>query len=278
MFQQIVSKKPDPEIEKCDISHKHFIDGLTEAFEVLGGKTWASEQKSENKTADEEDIDDVIFTNTFSALNLGVSNNVDEEEDAESDDLGPSIVPLARPKKKSTGKGKKGKGGKKSKAKKKQVVKEASIDEVPLESYRIIEDESGTITDYLMAVYSLVKQWVELRDYLQDLWREVSYDGLNSAVGGAMSNMAIATVKQTQSEIFVDFPGHDSYETVMKTITRGDPEKAQGMFQTTLHQIGPNGNVLASQETDVDVKEQFLIYAYQDLLDFYHGLQVDSQR
>jgi hypothetical protein len=144
---------------------------------------------------------------------------------------------------------------------------------VPLESYRIIEDEIGTVTDYLMAVYSLVKQWIELRDYVQGIWREVSYDNLNSAVGGAMSNMAIAMVEQTESAIFVDFPGHDSYETVMKTITRGDPEKAQGMFHMNLHRMGPNGNVIGESKQHVDVKEQFLIHAYQDLLDFIKDFQ-----
>lgn len=271
VFQQLVSKNPDPEIEKSNISHKHFIDGLTEAFAALGGKIWASEQKSGKETAD-EDIDAVIFTNTFSALNLGDSSNVGEEEDAESDDLGPSPASLARPKKKSA-KGKKGKGGKKSKAKKKPADKEASIKEIPLESYRIIEDETGIVTDYLMAVYSLVQQWAELRDYVQNLWHEVAYDGLNSAVGGAMSNVAIAMVKQTQSAIFVDFPGHDSYQTVMNTITRGDPDKAQGMFHATLKQVAPNGNVIQSHSADVDVREQFMIHAYQHLLDFITDYQ-----
>ncbi|TVY37932.1 hypothetical protein LOCC1_G006747 [Lachnellula occidentalis] len=274
VFQQLVSKTPDPEIEKSNISHRHFINGLTEAFEALGGKIWASEQKSGNKLADEEDLDAVIFTNAFSALNLGDSSNVGEEEDAESDDAGPSTVSFARPKKKSS-KGKKGKGGKKLKAKKKPAEKEASIEDIPLESYRIIQDETGITTDYLMAVYSLIKQWAELRDYVQKLWHEVAYDGMNSAVGGAMSNVAIAMVKQTQSAIFVDFPGHDSYETVMNTITRGDPEKAQGMFQTSLHQVGPAGNVMKSQSTDVDVKEQFMIHAYQDLLDFITDFQAN---
>ena len=86
--------------------------------------------------------------------------------------------------------------------------------------------------------------------------------------------MAIAMIKQTQSAIFVDFPGHDSYETAMKTITRGDPEKAQGMFQMNLHQMGPDGNVIGEcKQRDVDVKEQFLIHAYQDLLDFIKDFQ-----
>jgi hypothetical protein len=88
-----------------------------------------------------------------------------------------------------------------------------------------------------------------------------------------MSNIAIAMVKKTQSAIFVDFPGHDSYETVMKTITRGNVDKAQGMFSLTLHKLSPDGNVVDAQEKDIDVKEQFLIHAYQNLFDFITDFQ-----
>jgi hypothetical protein len=188
VFEQIVSKKPDPEIEKSNISHKHFIDSLTEAFETLGGKVWASKLKSENERPDEEDREEVIFLNQFSALNISESNGAEEGEDEGSD--GPSTeASSARPKKKVASKGKKGKIGKKGK--KRQPAKEPSLDEVPLESYRIIEDESGLVTDYLMAVYSLVRQWIELRDYVQGLWHEVAYENLNSAVAGKKTRILL---------------------------------------------------------------------------------------
>lgn len=276
LFQQIVAKRPDPEIERSNISHKRFIDALTEAFEVLGGEIWASKQKSETDSLDEEDVDEIIFTNQFAALGIDDSNNREQVEDSvEGESDGPSRgVPPVRHKKKSTGKGKKGKGKKGKRGKRKSAVKEPSLDEVPLESYRIIEDESGLVTDYLMAVYSLVRQWIELRHYVQGLWREVAYGGLNTAVAGTMSNIAIAMVKQAESAIFVDFPGHESYETVMKTITRGDPEKAQGMFHMSLHKVGSGGEVVQEgQEMDVDVKEQFLIHSYWDLVDFITDFQ-----
>ncbi|RDL37370.1 uncharacterized protein BP5553_04803 [Venustampulla echinocandica] len=275
LFQQVVAKQPDPEIEKSNASHKYFINALTEAFETVGGQVWASKQTSDAETLNEEDVDEVIFTNKFSALGIDGSNDEQEAEDAVGGGPdGRSMGASTLPKKKSTAKGKKGKRGKKAGGKSKSAVKEASIDEVPLESYRIIEDESGPITDYLIVVYSLVKQWTELRHYVQGLWREVSYGGLNSAVAGAMSNIAIAMVKQTESTIFVDFPGHESYETVMTTITRGDPKKAQGMFHMALHQINPDGETVGEvHQVDVDVKEQFLIHAYQDLLDFVTDFQ-----
>jgi hypothetical protein len=60
----------------------------------------------------------------------------------------------------------------------------------------------------------------------------------------------------------------------MKTITRGDPEKAQGMFHLGLHLMKPGSGVVEQvQEMDLDVKEQFLIHAYWDLLDFITDFQ-----
>lgn len=171
----------------------------------------------------------------------------------------------------SKGKGKKGKRGK-AKRKPKQPI-EASLDEVPLESYRIIEDESGTITDYLMAVYSCVREWIELRQYLQSIWREVAYGGLNSAVAGELSNLAIALVKQTEFSISVEFPGHDSYHTIMQTVTRGDVEKASTNFGMSMHRIAPDGTTELVGEAKLDAREQFMVYTYDALVDFVTDFQ-----
>jgi hypothetical protein len=272
-FKQIVTKEPDPELERSNASHKHFIDGLTTAFETLGGPAWLSGQSSKTGTLDEECFEDVIFTYKFANLDVGVSDGV-HGEDAEEHGNEIPVTTTARAEKKTSGRGKKGKGHKKSKKQKKVAVKEAGLEEVPLESYRIIEDESGLVTDYLMAVYALVQQWIQLRHYVQGLWREVAYKGLNSAVAGTISNVAIAWVKQAQSAIFVEFPAHDSYETVMKTITRGDANKAQGRFHVTLHEIEQGGAFSAVvHDQDVDVKEEFLIHAYNHLLDFINDFR-----
>ncbi|KAL3418228.1 hypothetical protein PVAG01_09943 [Phlyctema vagabunda] len=164
VFQQIVTEKPVAEIERSNISHKCFIDSLTQAFQILGGgrgrETRTLKQKSETENLTEENIDEVIFANQFSTLNLKESDN--EEGAGNSADEEPEIniasASSVRPKKTTKGKGKKGKRGKKGKGKSKPAPKEASLDDIPLESCRIIEDESGIITDYLMAVYSIVKK------------------------------------------------------------------------------------------------------------------------
>jgi len=223
------------------VSHKRFITTLTEAFKALGGEAWASRPKSAKEKSDEQDIDEVIFANKFTALTLDGQDDgeqIDETTQTPADDL-LDTASVQRPTQKSKNKGGKRKRGKKSKTRTKSTPEESSLDEVPLESYRIIEDDSGLVTDYLMAVYSIVTEWTELRHYVQGLWYDVAFRDLNSAVAGALSNIAIAMIKQTESMIFVDFPGHDSYETVMKTITRGDPETAQGMFHMALHRIDP---------------------------------------
>lgn len=74
---------------------------------------------------------------------------------------------------KRTGKAKRGKRGNKAKNKRKQPAKEASLDDVPLESFRIVQDTDRIITEYLMAVYSMLREWGKLRGSVQKLWREV---------------------------------------------------------------------------------------------------------
>ncbi|KAI4865144.1 hypothetical protein F4820DRAFT_309220 [Hypoxylon rubiginosum] len=284
-FQQLVANKPDPDIERSNASHRHFLNALSEAFEALGGPAWAEKEKSKpaDPTADNQaDLEQVLFVNTFAALNLDEGATLDEEDDGVNDDESnlesQQNQARQRPRpKKSTGKGKKRKSGKSIKKKGKQqqpTAKTPSLDEVPVESYRIIQDEEGIITDYLMAVYALVQEWAELRVYLQEVWREVAYEGLNSAVAGAVSNIAIKMIERSSSAMFVYFPGHDSFETVMNTITRGDPEKAQGIFIMALHEISLDQTRHRKfREVDVDVKEQFLMYAYQDLVDFVTDFQ-----
>ena len=283
IFQAIVAQNPDPEMERSNISHQFFTVTLTKAFETLGGKQWMSSQTTGNEGSEDMDgMEDVIFANKFSCLDINGSkedgekmgSTSDEGSDQDSQTGAPLKMQQQQQQKKSSGKGKKGKRGKKAKSKRQQAAPKEPVLEVPLESYRIIEDQDGLVTEYLMAVYALIKEWMQMRFYVQGLWREVAYDGLNSAIAGTLSNMAIAMIKESESAIFVDFPGHEFYETVMNTITRGNPEKAQGMFSVSLHRMRPDSDKIEQlQETHLDVKEHFLIHAYQDLVDFITDFQ-----
>ena len=85
-FQRIVNQKPDPEIEKSNATHKHFINALTDAFNALGGQLWISNRSVEiGDVVNEEEEDDEIFQNQFSKLGLDTEEG-DEEGDISSDD------------------------------------------------------------------------------------------------------------------------------------------------------------------------------------------------
>lgn len=60
----------------------------------------------------------------------------------------------------------------------------------------------------------------------------------------------------------------------MQTITRGNIEKSQGNFKFAMHKYDPaTGAVVQGQESPIDVREEFMIYAYQDLHDFIMDFQ-----
>ncbi|PGH16131.1 hypothetical protein AJ79_01898 [Helicocarpus griseus UAMH5409] len=223
VFQQISASNPDPELERSNEKHKFWIDGLTDAFRALGGDPWTPTRKRksgkeagrENETsksneADEEDEHEVIFSNKFAPLNL---NNEMEEEimgsatEAEGSANSVAITQSVTSKKPAK-KGKKKRPKKTGNGKgKKPENKKCSLAEVPLESYRLCDDETGGI------------------------WHQVAYDGLNSAVAGTISNIALGIVTNTETMVFAEFPAHIAFETITKTIIRGDVTKTQGMFR-----------------------------------------------
>ncbi|KAH7123357.1 hypothetical protein B0J13DRAFT_628499 [Dactylonectria estremocensis] len=101
---------------------------------------------------------------------------------------------------------------------------EPSLPDVSLGSYNIVDDIVGIVTDYLLATYAIAHECTTLRHFVQDMWRQVAYDCYNSAVAGIVSRLAVAMVQRAELATFMDFPGHDSYETVVNTIARGDIE------------------------------------------------------
>lgn len=276
LFLDLTASDKGPEIRRSNESHKHWINGLTQAFKALGGDSWKAGKNSQPEVSD-EDAEQVIFANKFSTLSLGSETNTEgeevdesasEEEEIEAAAISTAGNTAKRSKKKAPKKGKKGKKGRKPK-----TANAPDLQDVPLESYRIIEDETGTVTDYLMAVYSLAQQMMELRHHLQGVWCQVVYNNVNSAVAANISNVAIGIIKDTQSQIFVDFPGHDSFDTVMQTLTRGNPDKAQGNFQVHAACQDAKGDFHLSHRCDINVREEFFFNCYQDLFNFITDYQ-----
>ncbi|KAM0256882.1 hypothetical protein ACHAQJ_004703 [Trichoderma viride] len=276
-FQQLAVVSPDEELERSNSTHKHFIDTLTEAFRVLGGETWLCREQEKKTKSDEEGSDSspFAFTNKFSVLDLDSDpENHDAPEDANSegsDKESDSGAPRQkRQKQNSRKKKKKGKGKNTQRDGKSSQTDGQFLDGVPLESCRIIEDDD--MTEYVMAVLALTGDLIQLRLYLEEIWHRVAYKDLNSAVAATVSKMAVAMIKQSEATIFLDFPGYESYEMIKQTITRGDVEKAENEFRLIIRTKGAESSWEAT-ETLLDIKELFLIHAYNDLVDFITDYQ-----
>ncbi|OTB07584.1 hypothetical protein M426DRAFT_71669 [Hypoxylon sp. CI-4A] len=254
MFEQAVSDKPDPELERSNEQHKYFIGVLKEVFTVLGGEEWestrrTSENENEGNDLSEEVIEEFIFSNKFNPLQEPADDSNDEQ-------------------KKTHGKGKKGKKGKEKRPKKETIPPESDLNSVPIESYRIIHG-GDIVTEYRIAVFALSLEWAELRPYVQTLWGEVAFNKANSAVAGCLSNIAIAKARRTEAALFVDFPpGHDNFETVMMTLTKGDPEGAT--YKTCWMDHANGGKIV---EVPIDALEVHMIYTYRALLEFITDFQ-----
>lgn len=268
------------------MSHQHWIEGLSEAFNLLGGKVWERVKEGTSDTFD-EDEEQVIFSNAFSMLSLHGLTEGEGDADADTgnggeEDAGTTETVIhqtaRRAKQKPNMEGKKNKPKRKPKPKTNETAMESTSgpdsQEIPLESYRIIEDETGMITDYLMAVQSITEQLIRLRHELQGAWHSVAYQGMNTAVASSLCKVAIGIIKDAQSQIFAEFPGHDSFDTIMQTLTRGDPDNAVGMFGLSVNRLNPDGTIdQTSPQSDIDAREEFLMYTYQDLLDFIADYQ-----
>lgn len=240
----------NPDQAKKNDSHKHFIEALRKVSVYLGGAVKSMTVSAKGEAGGERT--DAFFANRFDSLHVQASDSDGEQEVI----IEPSLTAPHHRKAKAK-LGKKGKIKKRSK----QPRPAPPPEDLPLESYKIIQDEEGALADYLMAVLSLIQEWIDLRVFVQNLWQEVAYNGLHSAVAGTLSNMAVTAIKKMESAIWLDFPGHDSYYSILDVITKGDIERAKSTFKF---------NVSESNDSDgaIDVQEQLLLYAYQDLVDF----------
>lgn len=132
----------------------------------------------------------------------------------------------------------------------------------PLERFGISLGENGmedTSTEYIIAASELFKQWVELRAYLQGAWHQVAYEGLNMAVAGALSNIAMLEMERSQNKILAGFA--DDKRSYLSVMTAMSPILG---FNVT-------AEVTAANKQDshlVNAKEMSLVFAYFDLLAF----------
>ncbi|OTB02229.1 hypothetical protein M426DRAFT_13676 [Hypoxylon sp. CI-4A] len=275
LLQYIVPNKPSPDIQKHATSHRHFINVFTKVFSILGGATWKSNRKNRNtKPDDEGTVDDIIF-NKFARLSINEPSKAEVQDNDEESEQEKSPTSSRQKRQPKPGKGGKRKGRRKlRKSQASTTATQPTLDDIPLENYRIIENDKDITANYMMAIHTLWLEWTDLRHRLQSFWCEVAYKGLNSACAGQLSNLAFAMVKKTESTVFADFPGHESYETVMQTVVGRHADKDQDDF--SVFPSGEQSNSTISpnvQQANVDMKEQLLVYAYRDLVDFVTDFQ-----
>jgi hypothetical protein len=141
-------------------------------------------------------------------------------------------------------------------------------EQIPLESFRILEDDPRTMIDFSVAIYSIIMQSTELRHYLQQVWHKVAYKGLNSAVVASLCHVAIATIKETHSQIFVEFHGQDLFHTIIKALTHRDPENFPDGPVTHVHSEPTDYPGIQTGRRELDLKERLLIFSYEALVEF----------
>lgn len=256
--RDLQSNPDDDQLRKGNEAHRHFIDVLRMAHKALGSCMAPSELHETRK--DNDEVDNILFSNFFNALRI--DDPAEKDDDVQDDD---SKLVARQPPRKGKGKTKKRKTPKEDP----KPERTKALD-LPVEAYRVIHEGSGFDSDYLVAVYDLMQEAANLRLYLQEEWWRVAYDKGNTAVVGAISEMAVKLVQKAELEIFVDFPepGHDCYETVVKTLTRGDMDAAERQFRVDMV---VHGATVA--QTTVDLREHLCWYAYDALVTFAEDFQ-----
>ncbi|KAK3346450.1 hypothetical protein B0T25DRAFT_624886 [Lasiosphaeria hispida] len=252
-FRALVAEQPDPELGRSNASHLHFISVLTEAFKALGGTDSHDPSRPSSNYA--EELEQVLFSNQFAILDtLG-----DEESGQDEPSPGEQDGQLNNSAKE------KGKEARRDQKKGKQIS---------MEDYCFIRDPDGILTDQYLAISSIIYEWAILRDDLQDLWKEVAYGGLNSAIAAAVSNVAIGVIERSATAMSIDFPGQESYEALIQHITRGSLEKTQNALKISLQYF--QGDKIIGRHPEpvkADLQEQFLLHSYDALVDFVSDFQ-----
>lgn len=249
-FQKFASAYPDADLVKSNSSHKHFIDALTDILKEFGGTIQPDTEATETFDVCQQDVEEMVFSNRFSVLSI---NRVDGDRESDEDSADDSRPPAHQQAAKKIRKGKKKQSKKSNRKGGPRTASDSGLENVPMESYRLLEGDDCLL--YIMAVFSLRHQWLHLRRQIRETWNEVAYEDLNSAVAVGLSKIAVVLVRKTALEIFVEFPGRDSFETIIDCLNRNIIG-------------GRDLNLIYYDEGSVDAQELNMSYAYRDLVSF----------
>ncbi|KAL3291170.1 hypothetical protein RB213_014407 [Colletotrichum asianum] len=249
-FQKFASAYPDADLVKSNSSHKHFIDALTDILKEFSGTIQPDSEATESFDVCQQDVEEMPFSNRFSVLSI---NRVDGDRESDEDSADESRPPAHQQAQKKIRKGKKKQSKKSNRKGGPRTASDSGLENVPMERYRLLEGDDCLL--YIMAVFSLRHQWLHLRRQIREAWNEVAYEDLNSAVAVGLSKIAVVLVRKTALEIFVEFPGRDSFETIIECVNRNIIG-------------GRDLNLIYYDEGSVDAQELNMSYAYRDLVSF----------
>ncbi|KAK2038951.1 hypothetical protein LZ31DRAFT_569729 [Colletotrichum somersetense] len=222
-------------------------------------------QESGNESQVSDAIEERILASDFSVRDIRTPNDTESENES-SDDVFITQKRVIKKRRKTGNKGKKKK--KKAKTAARGFPGDLTLAKVPLNDYCFLRTDDEQMTEYAMAVCSYFRECYNLRAYLQGIWREVAYDGLNIVVAGALVQLAIGMVKKTESVVFADFPGRISFETLERTITLGNVQKAEDEFGAAMHLLISEDQSHGSDNASIDLREYIMSYTCRDLVDF----------
>ncbi|KAJ5106397.1 hypothetical protein N7456_003072 [Penicillium angulare] len=283
-YRECARLTPNPSLLRSNVGDEARIQNLIEILEILD----TIDEDNEALMGSQEIQERAIFRNSFSGLTL---DSQLRENDKESSSGGSKNNGVSTPHQSSTASNKSkhkhekdsAKGNQRSTKGNQRISRtpprlEEMLEERPLEDYRI-DDQPYKLDDYLMAIYSLFKEIMKLRYYLQDIWSEVVYDNLDIAIAGCLCNIAIQKIKEAQSDVFIENPRFDSFDSVAQVITAGEPKRPFCMKALSDENRERHINHIIKElytrkmgrnatNINFDVKEEFLFNSYQALLDF----------
>ncbi|KAH7635781.1 hypothetical protein B0T09DRAFT_329655 [Sordaria sp. MPI-SDFR-AT-0083] len=267
-FQRLATNKSHPDVKNGSASLNALLTALRDCalalhcWELILHPDTLSDYLSSSLPFTKEKLDGMVIKE-FSPLNLPDAPEASQDsEQATPQEFGHRVGHQRKQAKPGKGKrARRRKEGETSKAKAKDTEKGPPVDvfvesmKEPLESFGVTLGQDGMKIDYIMAVYELFEKCFELRAYLQEVWYEVAYEGLNIAVAGALSNMAILQVQRSEERLLAGFPeDKKTYHSVMGIMS--------SVFGFDAEAEGSEAN------KGEDAKEMFLVHTYHDLLDF----------
>ena len=249
-----------PEMEKSNDSHKAFIDFLRQAFATLGGQSWQPSSDALRLSRAVERDSSNILASRFQVLNVGLNGGTTSEGDADSGDAdseadqpGRASIPRRKQARPSRGK-------RKQKEKKVPAGQTTHCGkDIPLSDYCFLDDDI-TMENRLAMSWAFSNMFA-LRMEIQCCWRQVAYSGLNSAIAGAMTNVAVALVRKADGELFASNSEHHSYDAIWRS--HASPLEGCEETRLLLDLMSTKG-----EHAICGLRESCLFYTFEALHDF----------